>query len=113
MSEEPVQEEKIVVGMPSANFLPLAKYKFKHLTGLASLTVPVRGTFPEDSGFKGEFDICPSVGIILFGTLTQVMLALGKYPNLEEGQRFILSGLELDGENILVIGRVVELVTEG
>ncbi len=110
MSED--TEGKIVFGLPSASFLPLAKYKFKHLTGLASLTIPVRGSFPEGSGFSGEYDICPSAGIILFGTLTQVMLGLGKYPNMENNQRFILSGLELDGDNLTVIGRVVELLEE-
>lgn len=102
--------DDIVEGLPSANFLPLAKYRFKRLVGLASVTLPVRGSYPTDGPFSGDYNICPSPGVILFGTLTQVMLALGKYPTLSPEQRFILAGLELDGQDIIITGRVVELL---
>jgi len=103
-------EDTIVEGLPSASFLPLSRYKFKQLTGLASVTIPLRGEFPEDSPITGKYNISPEAGVILFGTLTQVLLGLGKYPTLAENQRFIVSGLELDGENITVVGRVVEML---
>ncbi len=103
-------EDTIVEGLPSAFFLPLGKYKFKQLTGLASVTIPIRGVFPEDSPASGKYDINPEAGVLLFGTLTQALLGLGKYPTLASNQRFIVSGLELDGENITVVGRVVELL---
>lgn len=107
-----MDDSEFAFGLPAASFLPLDRYKFKYLTGLASLTVPVRGTFPEGSGFSGDYDICPGPGVVLFGTLTQVILGLGKYPTLEGNQRFVLAGTEIEGDNLTVIGRVVELVVE-
>lgn len=105
-------EDNIVTGLPAASFIPLGKYKFKHLTGLASVNVPVRGTYPPGCGIEGTYDICPEPGAVLFGTLTQVMLVTGKYPTLEKNQRFVLAGIELAGDNIMVVGRVVELVED-
>jgi hypothetical protein len=40
------------------------------------------------------------------------MIASGKYPNLTGNQRFVLAGIELDGDNLTVVGRVVELLEE-
>ncbi len=104
-----MSSEDVVQGLPSASFLPLNRYKFKRLTGLASVSLPIRGTYLEGS-LDGEFDICPSPGVVLFGTLTQVMMAFGKYPTLSENQRFVMAGIELDGDNIVVTGRVVEML---
>ena len=105
-----MSDEVILEGLPSATFMPVGRYKFKQLTDLGAVSLPIRGAYPEGCGIEGTYDICPAPGAILFGTLTQVMLALGKYPTLESNQRFVMSGLELDGDTIVVVGRVVELL---
>jgi len=105
-------DEKITEGLPTASFVPLAKYQFKTMPGMASVSVPVRGSFPDDGPFEGAYDICPEPGVILFGTLTQAMLAFKRYPALDKNQRFVISGLELNGSDLVVLGRVVELVGE-
>jgi hypothetical protein len=103
---------EVVSGLPSGVFLPVGNYKFKYLTDLAAATLPIRGQYPEGLGMDGGYDICPEPGVIMFSTLTQVLLAFGKYPNLTGNQRFVMAGLELDGDNIRIIGKVVELLEE-
>lgn len=98
------------VGTPSAMLLPAEKHKVEHLSGLASFTVPIRGTFSENSPRPGQtFDVMPERDVILFGTLTEVLFAEKVYPSLEKDQRFVFSGVEWDDETITVVGRVVKI----
>lgn len=96
-------------GVPAASFSPLGKYSLKEVTDLVSISIPIRGSYPEGSVLTGEFNICPEPGVILFGDLTKVMLVLGKYPKLTQNQNFVIAGLELDGDSIVIVGRVYEL----
>lgn len=99
----------VIIGTPSACFLPARQYEFNYITGLVSLEVPVRGEFPEESPRAGEvYDICPEEGQVLFGTLLEVFFAFRKYPALEEGQHFVISAIESGSEVVAVIGRVIE-----
>ena len=103
-------KEDVVMGMPSACLLPAAKYGLREVVGMTSLTVPVRGDFPEGSGSEGSFDICPEPGVILTGAISTVLFAFGKYPDLKESQRFVIAGLSINEDNIEVVGKVVEFV---
>lgn len=107
-----MEEEEAVYGLPSALFMPVGKYKLRRTVGMASITVPVRGVFPENEQFTGEYDIAPVPGVVLFGVLLQVLLASGKYPRLDKNQRFALSGVEVGGEDVSIVGRVVEFLEE-
>lgn len=98
----------MAVGTPPPSFLPARPHKHSYLTEPQAVSVPTRGEFPEDSGFKGEFDISPAEGVVLMGTLTQVMFAYRAYPNLEDTQRFVLLGVEVQDDKTVVIGRVAE-----
>jgi hypothetical protein len=98
------------VGVPSASLGPARPRKFKELTGLTELAIPVRGSFPVDYGKQGEYDICPDPGIFLFGLMTEALLAHRVYPDLGDGQLFIIAGVELENETLTVVGRVVEVV---
>lgn len=99
-----------VVGTPSACLLPAAQYSFNCVTALTTLTVPIRGEFPEGAPRGGTFDICPESGVFLFGTLMEVLFAYGVYPSLQPRELFVISGLEVDEDNLHVVGRVVENV---
>lgn len=102
----------MVVGTPSACFMPAAKYKFRYVSELMSLTVPIRGTRQDESPHGGTFDICPKPGVFLFGTLLEVLFTQRVYPALTENQRFVLSGLEVDGEELHVVGRIIEFLED-
>ena len=100
------------VGVPSASLGPAKAKKYKELTGLSELSVPVRGDYPDGFSKSGTYDICPEEGVFLFGLLTEVLLAHHIYPALEEGQTFVIAGLDLQEEKVTLIGRVVEEVVE-
>ena len=100
------------VGVPSASFGPAKPRKFKELTGLTELAIPVRGSYPEDFGKEGEYDICPEEGVLLFGLLTEALLAHNVYPSLKDEELYIISGIDLKEDVLTVVGRVVEVVAE-
>ena len=102
----------LVVGTPAPSWMPAASYKFEHKTGLTEITVPIKGNYPADFSKQGDYDICPEEGIILFGTLTEVLFAHRIYPALEKNQRYVISGLNIADGSITVVGRVVELLEE-
>ncbi len=99
-----------VVGTPSACLLPAAQYNLSCVTALTTLTVPIRGEFPEGSPRGGTFDICPEPGVFLFGTLMEALFAYKVYPGLQPRELFVISGLEVDEGDIHVVGRIVESV---
>lgn len=100
------------VGVPAASLAPAKPRKFKELTGLLELAIPVRGAFPLDFNRQGNYDICPEEGVILFGLLTEALLAHKVYPDLGENQLFILAGVEVEVNVLTVVGRVVEVLNE-
>lgn len=102
----------LVLGTPSACFIPAAAYRLKEITGIQAVSVPIRGSYPEDSPQGGAFDVCPEPGLVLFGTLLQTLFAFKAYPALLPGQLFALSGVEINEEDnkVVVIGRVLEFV---
>lgn len=98
------------VGTPAPLFMPAGNHTFKEVTGLVDVSVPIRGEYPEGLPVSGSFDLAPEPGVLLFGTMVQVLFALGKYPALEPSQRFVISGLEQQDEELVVVGRIVEIV---
>jgi len=100
------------VGVPSASLGPATAKRYKELTGLSEISVPVRGSYPEDFSKDGTYDICPSEGVFLFGLLTEVLLAHHVYPKLEKDQSFVIAGFDFQDDTITLVGRVVEEVTE-
>lgn len=107
-----LEMEDVSYGLPSALLMPVGRYKLKKMVGLATISVPTRGPFPANEQFVGDYDISPASGVILFGVLLQVLLASGKYPRLDKNQRFVLSGVEVNGDEVSVVGRVVEFLEE-
>ena len=101
----------LAVGTPSACFLPARRYEFSYLTGLVELSVPIRGVFPADSSKPGaEYDVVPEEGQVMFGTLLEALFAFRKYPSLDDGQYFVISGVETADGCVTVLGRIVEIM---
>jgi len=104
----------LAVGTPPPVFLPARSYKYEYVTSMESLSVPLRGEYPEASGRSGVYDISPQEGVILFGTLMEVIFAHHAYPKMADNQRFTILGLEIeeDGNQISVMGRVLQFSEE-
>lgn len=94
-------------GTPPPLFLPAMDHRFEFTSAIESLTVPIRGDFPQASGKTGSFDICPEEGVILFGVLLEVLFAYRTYPKLTPKEGFVVLGLELIDNQISVMGRSV------
>ena len=99
------------VGVPSISLGPAVPRKFKELTGLTELAIPVRGSWPASFGKEGSYDICPEEGTFLFGLVTEALLAHEVYPSLKDNQLYIVAGIDLDGETLTVVGKVVEVLS--
>jgi len=104
-------DKLINVGIPSISLGPAVPRRFKELTGLTELVIPVRGSWPAGFSKEGSYDICPQEGTFLFGLVTEALLAHEVYPSLEENQLYIVAGVELAGETLTVIGKIVEVLT--
>ena len=102
----------ISVGTPAPMFMPAANHKFKDIVGMVEVVVPLRGEYPEGLPVSGPFDIAPEEGVLLFGTMVQVMFAFKLYPALEPKQRFVISGMEQQEEELVIVGRIVEFVED-
>jgi hypothetical protein len=104
----------IVEGLPSACILPAAKYRLKETKPFGAILLPVRGTFPPEAHMQGEFDICPGEheNAIDFSEITRVMVAYSKYPDMTADELFIIKGVQILGDEIEVVGKVVEFAGE-
>lgn len=100
------------VGTPAPLLMPAGQHKFKEVTDLVEVSVPIRGEFPEGIQMQGSYDISPEKGVVLFGTLIQALFALNRYPAMSGDERFLISGIELQEEELVVVGRVVKLLEE-
>lgn len=100
------------VGVPAPSLGPATAKKYRELTALLEIVVPVRGAYPDGFSKTGEYDISPKDGVFLFGLLTEVLLAHHVYPKLEKDQSFVIAGFDLHDGMITLVGRVVEEVNE-
>ena len=105
----------LVTGTPPALLMPARPHRFRFKSDLVNLVVPIRGTFPKTyNRVEGPFNLNPEPGVLLYGTMVDVLFAHIEYPSLEDNQRFVILGTELHDEDneFHIIGRVVELVGE-
>lgn len=104
--------KETIQGMPSAVLLPASRYNLTYLSEMVELKVPREGVFPEDSARPGaSFNIAPEEGVVLMGFLTEALLSQIQYPRLKPNELFIISALEIEEANILVVGRVARIET--
>lgn len=100
--------------MPSACILPAAKYRLRETQPFGSILLPVRGAFPPEAPLQGEFDICPGEHetAIDFSEITRAMIGFCKYPEMTPDELFIIKGVQILGDEIEIVGRVVEFAEE-
>ena len=106
---------KIIKGTPPAVLLPAKNYVFKILSDHYVIEIPRRGNyhdlapdfFAEDSG---EFNILSEEGTLFMPSITKVLFATKKYPDLDFNQLFVPHTLQFKEETVSVIGQVIALV---
>ena len=92
-----------LVGTPPPVLMPARSHKLQYAGEVYMVTVPIKGE---------SYDICPEEGVFLFGTLVETLFALGKYPDLQDNQIFVILGVETEGEDISLVGRVTNILED-
>lgn len=114
-SDAPVE----VVGTPTLMLLPARNYKFKVHTEDYVVKLPRKGTYVEldnkiFSNEDGEFDFLQyseedDSYIVYLPTLSKVLFAVSKYPDLNELQAFTPIALKINKDEVEVVGNVIEM----
>lgn len=108
-------EENIMRGTPPAVLLPARNYLFKVLSDHYVIDIPRRGKYSElaPDFFKeedGEFDILSDSGVIYTPSITKVLFATNKYPDLEFNQLFVPHTFKVEEDKVIIVGQVIELL---
>jgi hypothetical protein len=106
--------DQIMKGTPPLVFLPAKNYVFKVLDGHHIIEIPRKGNYHDlaPDFFKeeaGSFDILNDKGILFTPSLTKVLFATKKYPDLEYNQLFVPHTLEFREDYVNIVGQVIEL----
>jgi len=101
-----------ISGVPTMLMLPARNYKFRIVLDECEIRIPREGNyhtlcpdyFPEEAG---EFRILDENAVYL-PSLTKVLFAVGKYPELPTNQAFAPIAIVIDKEDAVIIGQVLE-----
>jgi hypothetical protein len=101
-------------GIPTMLMFPPRNYKFRVVKNNVEITLPRKGSYnelcPEHAfGDDDRFNIYDEEGKILyFPSITKVLFASCKYPDLSYNQFFAPIALVVDENEVTVIGQVIE-----
>lgn len=114
--EDKVEEKEpvFVKGTPPAVLMPARNYVFKLPEENHVLEIPLNGNyhdldsefFPEDAG---EFHVFHN-DIINMPVVTKVLFATKQYPALEFNQFFVIHGIKVLPENLMLVGQIVDMM---
>lgn len=112
-----MNEPKTIKGTPPAVLLPAKNYVFQILSDHYIIEIPRKGNyrdlapdfFAEDSG---EFDILNEDNVLFLPSITKVLFATKKYPDLDFNQLFVPHTIEFKEESVVVIGQVIGLIIQ-
>jgi hypothetical protein len=101
-----------ISGVPTMLMLPARNYKFKVVLDECEIRIPRAGTykdlapdfFNEESG---QFNIMDG-NVFYFPSITKVLFATGKYPDLPYNQVFAPVAAVVEESDIVIIGQVLE-----
>lgn len=100
-------------GLPTACLLPLRNAEFTVVEEI-KITLPRSGVYSEVSPelFKeddGEFNLLKD-GVFYLPSITKVLLATNKYPNLNGNQLFTPSVIIFNDDTVEIQGSVLEII---
>ena len=100
-------------GLPTLSLLPLTNVEFNLVKEL-EITIPRRGNYFEIAPeiFReadGDFDILEN-DLMYMPSFTKVLLACGKYPQLDPNQLFTPATFEFKDDEVIVTGSILEII---
>jgi hypothetical protein len=103
-----------VIGTPTLLLLPARNYKFKVYPGEYTITIPKKGFYKDiDDKFftddDGEFNILDK-DVLYVPSLSKVLFATSKYPDLEDSQAFAPMIITVKEEEIDIVGHIIEML---
>ena len=109
-------EDVYIKGTPPMAMLPAKNYVFKVNEGYLEIRLPRKGNyydldpefFPEDAG---EFNIFDETSKTLhLHTLTKVLFAISKYPDMKFNQFLIPYSFKFEDEEVILIGQIMDMM---
>jgi len=100
-------------GVPSLSLLPLANVNFVVVKNI-SFSIPRKGNYHNLSPeifdeVHGDFDILDN-DILYLPSITKVLLAVNRYPDLTQSQIFTPLSFEFTDDEVIISGSVLEII---
>lgn len=107
-------EQEIFKGLPTLSLLPLVNTDFKVIKTV-QFNIPKKGVYNELSPEifledSGEFNLLDDNKTLYLPSITKVLLAVGKYPELKQNQIFTIASLEFEVEFVTITGSILEIL---
>jgi hypothetical protein len=108
--------DEMVVGMPTMVMFPAGNYCFRVTEDKHKITIPSKGVFKDlapgvFTDEKDKFKIYDEENEVFYlATLTKVLFAVSKYPDLSDDQFFAPMVLLFNEDTIDIVGKVIEVV---
>jgi hypothetical protein len=104
---------EVHMGLPTLSMLPMVNTNFTVIEKI-EIEIPRSGNYHElSSGVfdkdSGDFDLF-SKGVLYLPSITKVLLAVNKYPNLKQNQIFTPMSIEFFDDVVKIRGSVLEII---
>lgn len=108
--------DSVNIGTPPAVLFPARNYKFRIVNDNVTINISRMGSynelapeiFNEEDGSYNIFD--EGTEILYMPSITKVLFAEHKYPDLDANQLFVLLGIKLHKETVDIIGQIIEIM---
>lgn len=110
-------EDMLVKGVPSMGLMPAVDYMFKVNDKRYVIEIPRKGSYNElapeiFSVEDGEFNIYDeSKKTLYLPSITKVLFATGKYPELASNQLFVPYAIKMEDDKVVILAQVADMVT--
>ena len=110
-------KDVLVDGIPTMALLPAKRFKFKVLRDVHKIVVPNSGNYAElDNKFfskeDGDFDIFNSNNVFDASSLTKLLFAAKKYPDLNDNELFCPTVVRLYDDNVVIYGKIIIILSD-
>jgi len=108
-----MSEYEVHTGLPTLSMLPMVNTNFM-VVEKVEIEVPRSGNYHDVSNGvfgddSGDFDLL-SNDVLYLPSITKVLLAVNKYPNLKQNQLFTPSSLEFFEDVVKIRGSILEII---
>jgi len=106
-------DEQIFNGLPTLSLMPLTETQFRVVKQL-SITIPRKGIYSEIqpkvfNEKDGGFDVLND-DVLYLPSITKILLATNKYPDLKQNQIFTPLSFEFSDDDVRIRGSIIEII---